>query len=953
MALIVDRGIDIMCITESWLSPRDDALVREVSEYNYGLLSAARGSRGGGVAIVHKNGLKVKKQKVKNPPTTFELLEAEIGGKGIKLSRVAVVYRPPNPGKQTLFLDEFDSFLSTFSSKPGNLIVTGDFNVHVENSTSSFPADFLQILEDHGWIQHVTDPTHILGGTLDLVLTKDVPLVSAVEVWPTPEVPDHFLVEFQAHCGTANHPDDRKVVTGRSLKDLSIDTLKTRINQSKLCDQPLPHSVEECVELYNTILGQLLDELAPIEEKEIKVSTKPPWFTQDCYDALRRRRKAERKYRTACKRALRKKNCGKQVSHEKVQSAEESFTSEVRYARSVFTRARRLFFQTRIEATEGNPTATYQILNHLLGKDKIPRQLPTVIEPESLPDKMMGFFKTKIEKIYEKIRNDPDFSSQPPEIISTNVDNPPELARFHPVSDDQLVKIIRGMNKKHCTLDPIPSTIVGAALPALLPIVSKIVNRSLSEGFVPANLKEAVIRPSYKSSQLDPDELASYRPISNLSFISKVVEKCVADQLTAHIESNNLFSSVQSAYRSKHSCETATVKIFNDILIQLDKKSKVILVLLDLSAAFDTISHSKLLRRLQTDYGVTGKVLKWIESYLMDRTARVKIGSTESAPEKIEFGVPQGSILGPLLFILYTRDLERIAKMYDLSLHMYADDSQLYVSFAPNNYELVMKKVQQCVEHIQVWMTQNLLKLNADKTEIMILNNKWDKTTTPETVAVVHGEDTGVSSSAKNLGVIFDSELTMSNHVSKVVQACNLHLVNLWRIGNKLTKKQKTLLVNTLIHSRLDYCNGLFIGLREADMKRLQKVQNSATRFVYGQRSRQGATNLRKKSHFLPVRHRIEYKVCLMVYNALNDRAPDYIKQLLQRRKPKAKSLRVDEDETRLVEFHSKYKFTEKAFKYAAPKIWNKLPKGIRTVETVERFKKSLKTHLFSLAYDC
>ena len=278
------------------------------------------------------------------------------------------------------------------------------------------------------------------------------------------------------------------------------------------------------------------------------------------------------------------------------------------------------------------------------------------------------------------------------------------------------------------------------------------------------------------------------------------------------------------------------------------------------------------------------------------------------------------------------------------------------ISFVPETFDAVLKKVQSCVSHIRRWMAQNLLKLNPDKTEVLILRNKWDKSTSEATLNIVQ-EETEVKEVAKNLGVMVDSELTMSQHVSRVVQSCNYQLINMWRIASKLNKKQKTQLVNSLIHSKIDYCNALLIGLKDKDVKRLQKLQNSATRFVHGTRSRRGVTDLRKKSHFLPVRHRIEYKICLLVYKSMNNGMPGYITEMLKKRKPKPAlgvDLRVDCDTTRLEEVHSQFKYEitkTKTFSIVAPRIWNRLPKDIRTTETLPMFKKALKTHMFTLAY--
>eukprot|EP00116_Pleurobrachia_bachei_P002499 sb/3462761/ len=645
-------------------------------------------------------------------------------GPGVQLTRVAVVYRPPDSTKQAVFLDEFEQFLSAFSTLNGHLLITGDFNIHVENPNCSFSNNFMQIVEDHNWHQKINQPTHInggCGGWLDLALTGDEYLLSDVDVIPTPEVPDHFLVSFNVHCGSANRPSLKKTVTCRAMRKITAEAIADMIQKSELKGPLFPgRSLADCVEMYQELLLDILDELAPLEEKSIRVGGKPQWFDDACYNVLRSRRKAERKYKKLYRKKLQKPA---RVSFEELDQAESEFVKEVRCARSVFRKARREYFRRRLEAIEGNPSATYQLLNYLLGKDKTPRQLPTVADPAKLPEMLNNFFHSKVRCIYDDIRKDPAFSETLPALPDLTPDTPisPVFASFKPVSDEQLVTTIRSMNQKHCVLDPLPTSILTAVLPHLVPLLSKIVNMSLSEGEVPESLKRAIRRPAYKNSSLDPDELKSYRPISNLSFLSKVIEKCVADQLIGHIEKHDLFAKFQSAYRTNHSCETATVKIVNDVLMQVDKKSQVILVLLDLSAAFDTISHSKLLNRLETEDRIGGRVLKWIESYLSGRSAKVRIGSTESSSNPIEIGVPQGSILGPLLFILYTKDLEKIAALYGLSRHMYADDSQLYISFLPDSIADVIDRLQKCVAHIRVWMAHNMLKLNPDKTEGLIL----------------------------------------------------------------------------------------------------------------------------------------------------------------------------------------------------------------------------------------
>ena len=231
-------------------------------------------------------------------------------------------------------------------------------------------------------------------------------------------------------------------------------------------------------------------------------------------------------------------------------------------------------------------------------------------------------------------------------------------------------------------------------------------------------MKIALITPLLKKILLDPETLKNFRPVSNLSYISKLIERVVAERLNYHLTSNNLHEVLQSAYEKFHSTETALLKVQNDLLMSIDADGGAILVLLDLSAAFDTIDHSVLLNRL-SDLGIHGAVLSWFKSYLTGRRQSVKIKGQRSSERDLPFGVPQGSVLGPILFTIYTIPLGNIARSHGLLYHLYADDNQLYLSFRPldpASLKCSLDSVLKCVDEIKEWLSANFLKFNGDKT---------------------------------------------------------------------------------------------------------------------------------------------------------------------------------------------------------------------------------------------
>ena len=459
------------------------------------------------------------------------------------------------------------------------------------------------------------------------------------------------------------------------------------------------------------------------------------------------------------------------------------------------------------------------------------------------------------------------------------------------MTEAELEHIISKSPTKSCSLDPMPTWMVKGVLGSLTPLMTQLVNQSLLSGIVPDSIKIARVSPLLKKASLDSEELKNYRPVSNLSFISKILEKVVASRLRQHMDYHGLHDPMQSAYKAGHSTESALTKVQNDLLRAMDQQGVAILVLLDLSAAFDTIDHEVLLSRMCSFLGINGVALDWFRSYLTDRKQQVQIGGEMSTLKPLHFGVPQGSVLGPLLFLIYMLPLRHLVIAYGFNMHSFADDNQLYVFFMkPRDTIMVVAKcsaLEKCLGDIERWMTINKLKLNSDKTEIKLFGTKHSLSCINIPSLNVAGTCVTITEGTiRNLGVMMDSLLSMSSLVGKMIQSACFHIRNIGTVRKMLTESSTKTLVHSLVMSRLDYGNSLLCGVPNELIQRLQRVQNKAARLVTLISGRAHITPVLKSLHWLPITARVQYKVLLLVYKALAGLAPQYIRELIPEHQP-------------------------------------------------------------------
>ncbi|CAB3979720.1 Hypothetical predicted protein [Paramuricea clavata] len=432
-----------------------------------------------------------------------------------------------------------------------------------------------------------------------------------------------------------------------------------------------------------------------------------------------------------------------------------------------------------------------------------------------------------------------------------------------------------------------------------------------------------------------------------LTFLSKICEKVALNQFGSYLMKNKKLSTHQSGNKKHHSCETLNLLTGDTILKAMHGKLVTALILIDLSKAFDSVNHTFLLTKL-SNVGASPSVVKWFESYLTGRTQSVRIGSTVSTPLPVSYGVPQGAILSPLLFSIYTNDLP--SSVHHSKLESYVDDSKILLSFTVANVDCLKQQLEEDLYLIANSCSENELLINPGKTKYMLIGTRQNLQQLPVDMTINFLNETITPVSfAKDLGMTIDSYLTYDQHITNLISSCMNSLCQINRVKKCFDKEALTLIVSALVMNKMVYCSTVWSNTSSTNIKKLQLVQNFACRII---------TNIGKFDHispglrelnWLPVKEQLLLREAIMMYKCVNELAPHYLSDLFTKRSDIHQRDTRSHDSLQIPLY--KTSAGQRSFHYRGVTLWNDLDIKFKKLDSLKTFKNELKRSMLEQIY--
>ena len=801
--LLQETSIDILGVSETFISKHTPENICKIPGYNLVHVDRDMKSRGG-VAIYLNENLVYKKinlpVKLVQPEMVF--LEVTVG-----IIKVAIGVMYKSPLIPYSIYAAIHENLVTVTSRYDHCILMGDSNIdHLKPTLPAYKFFSTYVSEPFALTQVIDEPTRVTATSstlIDLMLVSNSQNVKVHGVVDTPGISDHCLT-FLAY--SIKKPKFKpKMLTRRDFRNFDSEKFKADMSTAPWgnIEAVDDDDIDNKVTIFENIHREIINKHAPFRTFRV---TRPatPWLTEEIKNLMDERDKYKNKF-----------------NKEKKAETEIIFKDLRNKVAHAIRQSKIKVFNDRINTKFKNPKVFHQALKNF-----------TIVESKSNMGTECNFDPTILNQEFVKNNNTKvDDNLITDEVNEIMKKSKPQAFIFQEVSELEVLKIVRSIKSNACGVDGISAFFLKLGITHSVFAFTDIINTSFKYQKFPERFKKAIVKPIPKIS--NPLSSSDFRPISLLPAFSKIIEKIAAKQMIDYLRNTGYLDNLQSAYKEAHGTTTALLNVTDDIYEALENSELTFLVLLDYSKAFDCANHRLILAKLKAA-GLCEDALLWVKSYLTGRSQKVVTGNKESEWENILNGVPQGSVLGPLLFTVLVSDIKDAIKRG--RYHLYADDTQLYYTCKVDQVNETIDYINSDLSNISRFSKNNCLKLNAGKSKFIIIgsrpNLKKLKSIQLKQIKI-DNQIIEREHEVKNLGVTFDETMSWARHVNLSVARAYGKLKNAWRFKNFLSEKSKLNVCETYILSTFNYGDIILQNMTKLLQDKIQKVQNRCVRFIY------------------------------------------------------------------------------------------------------------------------
>lgn len=874
---------------------------------------------GGGVSLYYCNNILVNKiDGLSYVNDHIEVCAVKLNLNNETLIVIAI-YRPPSGS-----VIDFNNSLFTVLNDPNvaghNVILTGDLNINLiayEHSSAAV-RDFVYSLHALNFFPYITKPTRFPEGNqrgdpslLDHFWFNKIDRVKTgiITFDQSDHLPTVFVIEHQ-------YPLNNNAlikVTFRDFSDYNIEKFKTICLNNNF---NLPSNDVNTNTLFlSNILNDIYCKCFPIKVKYLSQKRiNKPWLSSAILCSIKKKSKYFKLYKLGL------------VNEAYYKRYRNTLTNVIRSAKQ-------LYYRNRFQAHLGNSRKTWKLIGDIVFNKQSKKNISSVVVDDieyDSPVDIANLFNDYFVSVAEHLNSEMPPPLQDP-ISNINVNLLQSMYVF-PVTSHDIINITNSLKNSSYGLDSIPTRIFKTIINFISVPLASIVNSSFSAGIFPDSLKHALVIPLHKAGLVN--DLRNYRPISILPLLSKIFEKCMYKNLVSYLSRYNILNSDQFGFRKGRSTSDALIHIIDKIYNALNSREHVFGVSIDFSKAFDTVSHSILIRKLYA-YGIRGLALRWFDSYLGGRTQSVRVGGCLSTSRPVRFGVPQGSVLGPILFLIYINDINMSCQSVDYTL--FADDTTVIVK--DRNYDNLVNKTNSSLSSIFNWTINNRLSLNASKTSLLLFTNRIHDVSTPylikiDDVPVWLGEE------VKFLGINIDFSLNFANHISYVCGKVSKTSGILNKIKNCAPQDVLLKIYYSLVYPYLTYGILLWGDAAEVHMRPLVSLQKRIIRLVTSSDFFAHSEPLFYATKILKLKDIYYFTLGCYMYrlscmNLVSCRTHIYDTRFRSDAIPSFQRLTQ----------------CQRSISFMGPNYWNTIPAQIRNAQSYSLFKKHLKQYIID-SYD-